>query len=91
MNNQEASQNAYKYGLEGQKLKKGGQLVFHTVRTKDDGLKRIKCGRKLAVRLFCTECLGWVDDPKDCTATLCPLFPFRGRTQASLKGNKREE
>jgi len=40
-------------------------------------------GRKLAIRLFCTECLGWGDDPATCTAPLCPLYPFRGKTLAS--------
>ena len=63
-------------------------VVSHTVRTKDGGKKALKCGRKLAIRLFCTECLGWDSHPADCTSPLCPLFPFRGITQASLRGDK---
>lgn len=62
-------------------------LKKHTIRTKDRGTKTFSYARTLAVRLFCTECLGWETDPKDCTSPLCPLFPFRRRTQSSLKGD----
>ncbi len=60
----------------------------HTVRTKDGGTKTLKYGKKLAIYLTCTECLGWEVHPDDCSAKLCPLFPFRGRTLASHKGDK---
>ena len=60
----------------------------HKVRTKEftstkkvveiDGYARAK-----AIKIFCTECLGYEDHPKTCTAPLCPLFPFRGKSQAS--------
>jgi hypothetical protein len=59
--------------------------VSHTVRTRDGGVKTLKYGRKLAIRLACTECLGWEDHPKDCTSPLCPLFPFRGITLLSQR------
>lgn len=61
-------------------------LVRHAVRTRDGGTKALKYGRKQAIRLFCVECLGWEDHPKDCKAPLCPLYPFRGITMASQKG-----
>ena len=64
-------------------------VVSHTVRTRDGGLKTLKCGRKQAIFLCCTECLGWEDHPRDCTSPLCPLYPFRGLTMASQKGDKR--
>jgi hypothetical protein len=63
------------------------KVACHTVRTRDGGKITLKYGRKLAIRLFCTECLGWEDNPKDCTATLCPLYPFRAGTMASLRGH----
>lgn len=59
----------------------------HVVRTKDGGTKAINATRGQAIKLFCMECLGWDTHPKDCTARLCPLFPYRGRTQASMKGD----
>jgi hypothetical protein len=62
------------------------KVASHTVRTRDGGKITLKYGRKLAIRLFCTECLGWEDNPKDCTAPLCPLYPFRAGTMASLRG-----
>jgi hypothetical protein len=56
----------------------------HTVRTADGGTIQIaNLSRGRAIKLFCTECLGWETHPKDCTATNCALFPFRGRTLAA--------
>jgi hypothetical protein len=37
--------------------------------------------RALAMKLMCTECLGFEADPRsECTSPLCPLYPFRGKT-----------
>lgn len=61
----------------------------HTVRCKDGKTTTFKhYGRKLAMACFCTECLGWEDNPVNCTAPLCPLYPFRKKTEATLKGDK---
>lgn len=57
--------------------------VLHTVRTSTNGRRELRYGRELAIRLFCTQCLGWEGDPAECTAPLCPLFPFRGLTRKS--------
>ena len=57
----------------------------HTVRTKDGGQKALNYGRKQAILLHCTECLGWEIHPRDCTSPLCPLYPFRGQTMASQR------
>ena len=54
----------------------------HTVRTRDGGEIEIKgLTRQTAISLFCSECLGWETHPKDCTATKCPLFPYRRKSQ----------
>jgi len=66
------------------------QRVLHTVRTRDGGKRMLKITRKTAIKIFCTECLGWEHHPDDCTSPLCPLFPFRGRTEATLMGNVEE-
>ena len=57
--------------------------VTHTVRTSKNGARELRYGRELAIRLFCTQCLGWEGDPAECTAPLCPLYPFRGLTRKS--------
>lgn len=73
--------------------------VSHTVRSAP-----IRCGegytrtivtispysRALAIKVLCTECLGFEADPRtECTSILCPVFPFRGRTlRAYAKKNK---
>jgi len=68
--------------------KRGSQLRTNRVRTKDGRSKELRYGRKQAVHTFCTECLGWEQNPADCTDPMCPLYPFRGRTQATLRGER---
>jgi hypothetical protein len=37
--------------------------------------------RGLAIKMCCTECLGFEADPRsECTSPLCPLYPYRGKT-----------
>lgn len=52
----------------------------HTVRTKDYGetKKVVEIDHYTRAR-FCTECMGFEEHPRNCTAKLCPLFPFRGK------------
>ena len=59
----------------------------HRIRTKDGGTKSLKYSRKKAISLFCVECLGWEVEPRDCTSVMCPLFPFRGKTLSSQRGD----
>jgi hypothetical protein len=55
--------------------------IKHTIRTKNGNLKEVTLIRSLAIKAFCTECLGFgEDDPKNCTSIYCPLYPFRGKT-----------
>lgn len=77
---------------------KGGALresVTHTVRTNKKGgggRKTIEGYTKgLAIRLHCTECLGFEGDPKDCTSPNCALFPFRKKTYAAYEENDQVE
>lgn len=58
--------------------------VKHQVGTKSGGLKEIDITRSLAIKAFCTECMGW-DHPKDCTSVNCPLYPFRGKTNITIR------
>lgn len=56
----------------------------HTLRTSDGGLISLRLTRKLAMEAHCTECMCW-DDPKECTAKLCALYPFRKKTLATKR------
>lgn len=61
----------------------------HTVKTKDYGTtKKVvdidNYARARAIKAFCTECLGFEENPRDCTAKTCPLYPFRGRTTVAM-------
>ena len=60
----------------------------HTVRHKEYGINENQqlvevdgYTRGLAIKMFCTECLGHEDNPSTCTSKLCPLFPYRGKSQ----------
>ncbi len=61
--------------------------VTHVVRTADGRYRELRLTRKLAMAACCTECMGFEADPADCTTYRCPLWPFRARTQATLRGN----
>jgi hypothetical protein len=69
----------------------------HTIRTKDYGkTKRVVdvdgYTRGRAIKLFCTECLGYEDHPNDCTANMCPLYPYRGKMlTANAEGRELKE
>jgi len=61
---------------------------IHTIRSRDGKTVTVKnYYRTKAIKFMCMECVGWEDDPKDCTSPLCPLFPFRKRTLLSQRGN----
>lgn len=57
----------------------------HTIRHKDGGEIDVDIHRTAAIKLFCTECLGWGEiHPKDCVDRLCPLYPFRGKSRLAI-------
>ena len=62
----------------------------HTIRTRDGGRKTIGVTRAMAIKLFCVECLGWEEHPRECSAKMCALWVYRGKTEASLMGDKEE-
>ncbi len=58
----------------------------HTVRTRDGYTKAlIPYTRAKAIKVYCTECLGWDLHPRACTDTQCPLFPFRGQSMVTQR------
>lgn len=65
----------------------------HTVRCADGTTKTFQAykSRTLAIKLMCTECLGWSCNPKDCTDKHCPLYPFRGKTLAAYDSKETDE
>ena len=65
-------------------------VVWHTVRTADEGIKRLKLTRKSGMACMCAECMGFEENPAGCTSVLCPLYPWRAGTRLTLKGEKNE-
>ncbi len=57
--------------------------ITHTIRGKNGQRVELPLTRAKAIKLFCTECLGYETHPKDCTHTLCPLYPYRGKSLAA--------
>ena len=65
--------------------------VKHTVRTRDGGKKTFdNLTRNKAIAMHCTECMGWGDNPKTCTSPNCALFPFRKKTESTIRVNQRK-
>ena len=61
----------------------------HTVRTGDRGTKTFSnYTRGFAIKAMCSECEGFEGNPRDCTATKCPLYPYRRITLATRIGDK---
>lgn len=59
--------------------------LAHTIRHKLGGTIAVMLTRQDAIAAFCTECMGWGEShPKDCDATLCPLWMYRGKYNLSL-------
>ena len=59
----------------------------HVIRTRDGNTKKVDYSRALAIKALCTECLGWEVHPRDCQSKMCPVYPFRGQTMATQKGD----
>jgi len=59
----------------------------HTLRAKNGLLISLRLTRKLAIACMCMECMGWEENPADCTSPLCPLYPFRSKTLRTQKGD----
>ena len=57
----------------------------HQVKAKHGGLITVPgYGRAKAIKVFCSECVGWTGNPKkDCTSPTCPLYPYRGKSLAA--------
>ena len=67
----------------------------HTIRSIDyattqKGVEVEPYTRSKAIKAFCTECLGFEGSPVDCTAKMCPLFPYRGRSLAAYGKRERK-
>jgi hypothetical protein len=58
----------------------------HTIRASDGRYIRLRLTRKLAMAALCTECLGFEENPADCTAKTCPMYPFRAKTGRTRRG-----
>ena len=72
-----------------QKTPRGGNAKTHRVRTADQGFIELHpYNKNLSIACMCTECLGFETNPIDCTAITCPLFPYRRKTQKTMRGEK---
>lgn len=61
----------------------------HAIRAADGGIVTIsRLSRTQAMAAMCSECLGWEDNPADCTDLLCPLWPWRARTRLTVKSDE---
>ena len=68
-------------------MKTPKKSVFQTVRCADGNMRAVKLTRGLAIKLHCTECMGFEENPTGCTSKHCPLFPYRGKTFKTMRGD----
>ena len=60
--------------------------IKHKIKRKSGKLKEVNLTRSLAIKAFCTKCMGFGEvHPKDCTSVNCPLYPYRGKTNLTLR------
>jgi len=63
----------------------------HTVRnneydqTPENTVEIEPYGRRRAIMLHCTECMGFEQHPSECTSKLCALYPYRGKSTMAYK------
>lgn len=43
------------------------------------GLLEITTNPRKAIKIFCTECVGYNDPVENCTAIHCALYPYRSK------------
>ena len=56
------------------------------IRMRNGHIKEVVLTRKQAIKVFCTECLGFgAVNPKDCTNIYCSLFRYRGKSQIAYR------
>jgi len=64
-----------------------GQTVTNELRLEVGGTKEVTYSRTKAIKMFCTECLGFETHPKECISKNCALYPFRDN-DVELKDTK---
>jgi len=68
------------------------EVKKHTVRHADGGTITIEnYSRTKAIKLMCSECMGFESDTKGCTDFKCPLFPYRGERTIQLNRARYDE
>lgn len=63
----------------------------HTIKTSENGRVDVDLTPSLAIKLKCVDCMGYESHPDTCTATTCPLYPYRGKSMLSMHGYKPRE
>jgi hypothetical protein len=62
-------------------------MIKHTIRSKEDGTRKVSLTPLRAIRFHCLECIGWKpSEVKNCTSILCPLYPYRSGSNSERKG-----
>ena len=51
----------------------------------------VRLTKKQAIQAHCTECMGFEENPINCTSFACSLYPYRGRTLRTRTGDITKE
>lgn len=55
-------------------------MKAHTVKHKDGELIDVYVSKSRAIKLYCTQCMDFMEHPNKCVKRNCPLYPFRGKS-----------
>ena len=75
-----------RYGASSQRTPRAAiSATPHTVLTKSGGRMQVKLTPRKAIKLHCTQCMGYEGNPIDCGIETCPLYLYRGKTLITHK------
>lgn len=66
-------------------------MAKHTIRDSANGRITMEYSRAQAIKMHCTACMGYEENPRKCTGVLCELYPFRGKSMAVIAKKDRKE
>ena len=78
--------------VSGPRERKGRDAVTHTVKSnRNTDVVIPGYTRGLAIKLFCTACMGFETNPSSCASPNCALFPFRKKTRRAYESDPDKE
>lgn len=66
-------------------------MIKHSVRSNIGTFIDVDINKGRAIKIMCTECMGYKENPDECTDFHCPLFPFKKKTRIAFVRKVKDE